>query len=75
MPASGELTPSPVVAKVTKASDLRSAEAQRFDVPIENGTVKSHRVRLGVSSKYEPDVTPSRADHAEEREPTRHGLQ
>ncbi len=60
-----------VVAKVS----TRSAEAHRFDVTIENGTVKSYRVRLDVSFKYEPDVTASRADHAEEWEDTRHELQ
>jgi dodecin len=55
--------------------DLRIAEAHRFDVTIENGTAKSYRVRLDVSVKYEPDVTGSRADQAEEWEHTRHELQ
>jgi dodecin len=35
--------------------DLRVAEANRFDVTIENGTVASYRVRLGISFKYEGD--------------------
>jgi dodecin len=55
--------------------DLRIAEAHRFDVTIENGTVKSYRVRLDVSFKYEPDVTGAGADQAEEWEHTRHELQ
>jgi hypothetical protein len=33
--------------------DLRVAEATRFDVTIENGSVSSYRVRLGLSFKYE----------------------
>jgi flavin-binding protein dodecin len=33
--------------------DLRVAEATRFDVTIENGQVKSYRVRLDISFKYE----------------------
>jgi flavin-binding protein dodecin len=33
--------------------DLRIAEANRFDVTIENGKVTSYRVRLGISFKYE----------------------
>jgi flavin-binding protein dodecin len=33
--------------------DLRVAEAHRFDVTIEDGKVKSYRVRLNVSFKYE----------------------
>jgi dodecin len=59
----------------TTLRDLRIAEAHRFDVTIENGTVKSYRVRLNVSFKYEPDVTGSRADPPEEWEHTRHELQ
>jgi dodecin len=55
--------------------DLRIAEAHRFDVTIENGTVKAYRVRLDVSFKYEPDGTESPADPAEEWEHTRHELQ
>jgi flavin-binding protein dodecin len=33
--------------------DLRVAEATRFDVTIENGTVATYRVRLDISFKYE----------------------
>ena len=33
--------------------DLRIAEVIRQDVTIENGTVTSYRVRLGISFKYE----------------------
>jgi flavin-binding protein dodecin len=33
--------------------DLRVAEATRFDVTVENGSVSSYRVRLGLSFKYE----------------------
>jgi flavin-binding protein dodecin len=33
--------------------DLRVAEATRFDVTIENGTVSEYRVRLDISFKYE----------------------
>jgi dodecin len=54
--------------------DLRMAEADRFDVTIEDGTVKSYRVRLNVSFKYGPDDSGSRADQAEEWEHTRHEL-
>jgi len=35
--------------------DLRVAEVIRTDVTIENGTVSSYRVRLGISFKYEAD--------------------
>jgi len=59
----------------TTLRDLRIAEAHRFDVTIENGTVKSYRVRLDVSFKYEPDVTGSPAEQAEEWEHTRPELQ
>jgi dodecin len=55
--------------------DLRIAEAHRFDVTIENGKVKSYRVRLNVSFKYGPDVSGPQADQAEEWEHTRHELQ
>jgi dodecin len=55
--------------------DLRIAEAHRFDVTIENGTVKSYRVRLDVSFRYDPDVSGSRTDQTEEWEHTRHELQ
>ena len=33
--------------------DLRVAEANRFDVTIENGQVTNFRVRLGISFKYD----------------------
>ena len=33
--------------------DLRIAEVIRQDVAIENGKIKSYRVRLGISFKYE----------------------
>jgi flavin-binding protein dodecin len=33
--------------------DLRIAEANRFDVTIENGKVSAYRVRLSISFKYE----------------------
>jgi flavin-binding protein dodecin len=33
--------------------DLRIAEATRFDLTIDDGTVTSYRVRLGISFKYE----------------------
>jgi dodecin len=33
--------------------DLRVAEVIRQDVTIENGDIKSYRVRLGISFKYE----------------------
>ena len=33
--------------------DLRIAEVLREDVVIENGNIKSYRVRLGISFKYE----------------------
>jgi dodecin len=35
--------------------DLRVAEATRFDVTIDNGTVAEYRVRLDVSFKYETE--------------------
>jgi dodecin len=38
-------------AKSTR--DLRVAEVVREDVTIENGSVVSDRVRLGISFKYE----------------------
>jgi hypothetical protein len=34
--------------------DLRVAEVVRTDVVIENGSITSYRVRLGISFKYEP---------------------
>jgi hypothetical protein len=33
--------------------DLRVAEVTRTDVTIENGQIKSYRVRLAISFKYE----------------------
>jgi flavin-binding protein dodecin len=33
--------------------DLRIAEVVRQDVVIENGSISSYRVRLGISFKYE----------------------
>jgi flavin-binding protein dodecin len=33
--------------------DLRVAEVLRTDVTIENGTISSYRVRLGISFKYD----------------------
>ena len=33
--------------------DLRVAEATRFDLTIENGTIANYRVRLDISFKYE----------------------
>ena len=33
--------------------DLRIAEVVREDVTIENGSISSYRVRLGISFKYE----------------------
>ena len=33
--------------------DLRVAEVLRQDVTIENGSITSYRVRLGISFKYE----------------------
>ena len=55
--------------------ELRIAEAHRFDVTIENGKVKSYRVRLNVSFKYQPDGTGLQADQPEEWEHTRHELE
>jgi len=54
--------------------DLRVAEAHRFDVTIEDGQVKSYRVRLDVSFKYAPDVAGPEAGQAEAWEHTRHEL-
>ena len=50
---------SAIETAATTLRDLRVAEAHRFDVTIENGTVKSYRVRLDVSFKFEPGVTGS----------------
>ena len=35
--------------------DLRVAEATRFDVTVENGSVSSYRVRLDLSFKYDSE--------------------
>ena len=35
--------------------DLRIAELLRQDVTIENGQIKSYRVRLGISFKYDSE--------------------
>jgi flavin-binding protein dodecin len=35
--------------------DLRVAEATRFDVTVENGTVSAYRVRLDLSFKYDSE--------------------
>jgi dodecin len=35
--------------------DVRIAEVVRQDITIENGTVASYRVRLGISFKYEKE--------------------
>jgi flavin-binding protein dodecin len=35
--------------------DLRVAEVTRSDVTIENGSITSYRVRLGISFKYESE--------------------
>jgi dodecin len=59
----------------TTLRDLRIAEAHRFDVTIEDGKVKTYRVRLDVSFKYGSDVTAPEGDQAEEWEHTRHELQ
>ena len=59
----------------TTLRDLRIAEAHRFDVTIEDGKVKTYRVRLDVSFKYGSDVTGAEGDQAEEWEHTRHELQ
>jgi hypothetical protein len=44
---------SAVETAATSVRDLRVAEATRFDVTIQDGTVASYRVRLDVSFKYE----------------------
>ena len=59
----------------TTLRDLRIAEAHRFDVTIEDGKVKTYRVRLDVSFKYGSDGTGAEGDQAEEWEHTRHELQ
>ena len=42
-----------VATAANTVRDLRVAEVVRQDVTIENGTITSFRVRLGVSFKYE----------------------
>jgi flavin-binding protein dodecin len=42
-----------VETAATTIRDLRVAEVTRTDVTIENGQIKSYRVRLGISFKYE----------------------
>jgi flavin-binding protein dodecin len=44
---------SAVETAAKSVRDLRVAEVLRTDVTIENGTVSSYRVRLGISFKYE----------------------
>jgi Dodecin len=59
---------SGVIAAASRLSlrDLRIAEAHRFDVTVEDGKVKTYRVRLDVSFKYGSDVTGAEGDQAEE---------
>jgi flavin-binding protein dodecin len=42
-----------VEAAAKTVRDLRIAEVIREDVTIENGSISSYRVRLGISFKYE----------------------
>ena len=44
---------SAVETAARSVRDLRIAEVLRQDVTIENGSVSSFRVRLGISFKYE----------------------
>jgi flavin-binding protein dodecin len=44
---------SAVETAANTVRDLRIAEVVRQDVAIENGTIKSYRVRLAISFKYE----------------------
>jgi dodecin len=44
---------SAVETAAKSVRDLRIAEVLRTDVTIENGSVSSYRVRLGISFKYE----------------------
>jgi dodecin len=44
---------SAVETAANTVRDLRIAEVLRQDVSIENGTIKSYRVRLGISFKYD----------------------
>jgi len=40
--------------------DLRVAEVVEQDLTIENGKVRSYRVKLNVSFKYVPEACPTR---------------
>ena len=42
-----------VATAAVSVSDLRVAEVMRQDLTIEDGTITSYRVRLGLSFKYE----------------------
>ena len=42
-----------VATAAVSVRDLRVAEVLRQDLTIENGTITSYRVRLGLSFKYE----------------------
>ncbi|MBA2460462.1 MAG: dodecin domain-containing protein [Actinobacteria bacterium] len=42
-----------VATAAKSVRDLRVAEVLRQDVAIENGSIASYRVRLGISFKYE----------------------
>ena len=44
---------SAVETAAKSVRDLRVAEVIRADVTIENGSISSYRVRLGISFKYE----------------------
>jgi flavin-binding protein dodecin len=44
---------SAVETAAKSVRDLRVAEVVRNDVTIENGSIKSYRVRLAISFKYE----------------------
>jgi flavin-binding protein dodecin len=44
---------SAVETAAKSVRDLRVAEVLRTDVTIENGSIQSYRVRLGISFKYE----------------------
>ena len=44
---------SAVETAAKSVRDLRVAEVLRTDVTIENGSISSYRVRLGISFKYD----------------------
>ena len=46
---------SAVETAAASVRELRVAEVVRQDVTIENGTVTSYRVRLGISFKYDSE--------------------